>query len=216
MRLFKITETYELEVEPWVLMVPEFNLLFKRDKGSPGDYRGDRKLKAKKLLGYIYMCLDFTSPIKEWDEIPKREEALRYQGLVPEDIDDKVLEAWDVYEELLLQSAPSLKTLRSIKKGQDALNKYFEEVDFDKKDKLGKAFYTPESYITNIAKLPLMNKAIKEYERAVEAELKEGSGVRGKNATLGRKEGKRRDIVWREGGPPEGDSESAELQTTEL
>src|SRR5882757_1802162 len=132
MRLFKITDTYELELEPWVLLVPEFNALLKRDKGSEGDYRGDKKKMAKKQLAYIYFCLDFTSPIRELYEGERGVEALRYTGLTEEDIDDKVMEAYKEYEKMLYNSAPSLKTLQSIKKGLIKLNEYFEGVDFDK------------------------------------------------------------------------------------
>lgn len=216
MRLFKITETYELELEPWVLLVPEFNALIKRDKGSEGDYRGDKKKLARKQLAYIYFCLDFTSPIRESDDEERKTEALRYTGLTPEDIDDKVMEAYDEYNKLLYNSAPSLKTLQSIKKGLTALNQYFEKVNFETRDKLGKAYYTPEAYITNVGKLPMMNKAIREYESIVNAELKENTGVRGKG-TLGGKEGKRRDgKTWQEGGPPPGTADAPQLQTQEV
>lgn len=217
MRLFTISELYEVELnKEWIMMVPEFATLIRRDKGSQGDYRGDKKLKARKELAYLYFCLDFTSPLREWDEESRCLEALRYTGLSAEDIDDKVQEAWEVYEQLLLMAAPSLKTLISIRKGRAKLDLYFEEVDFDKRDKLGKVLYTPKDYMDNITKLSTMDRAIREYEKQVEAELKADTGIRGK-ATLGGKEGKRRaDKVWREGGPPEDDLDSPELETEEL
>lgn len=217
MRLFYISDLYEVELNrEWIMMVPEFMALIKRDRGSEGDYRGEKKLKAKKQLAYIYFCLDFTSPLREWDDIPRRQEALRYTGLVPEDIDDKVDDAWAVYEQLLLLAAPSLKTLNAIRKGRANLNKYFEEVDFEKKDKLGKSYYTPKDYMENIARLSTMDRAIKDYEKQVEAELKADTGIRGKG-TLGGKEGKRRaEKVWHEGGPPDDDPDSPDLETQEL
>lgn len=217
MRLFTINELYEVELnKEWVLLVPEFAVLIRRDKGSSGDYRGDKKLKAKRELAYLYFCLDFTSPLREWDDEERKTEALRYAGLSADDIDDKVLEAWTTYEALLLQSAPSLRTLQSIKKGRAKLDEYFEGVDFDKRDKLGKAYYTPKDYMDNITKLATMDRAIREYEKIVEAELKDEGGIRGKRE-LGGKEGTRRtDKVWQEGGPPSNDPDSADRQTIEL
>lgn len=210
MRLFFINEQYEVELnKEWILLIPEFSALLKRDKGSKGDYRGDLKLKARKELAYLYFCLDFTSPLRYWSEEDKKAEALRYTGLAEEDIDDKVMEAWAVYEKLLEQSARSLKTLKALNKGLDALDSYFQNVNFTEKDKLGKAYYTPEDYIGNITKLPKMRNALKEYEDAVEQELKADTGIRGK-ATLGGKEGKRKEKVWSEGGPPAEDLEAAD------
>lgn len=217
MRLFKVNEFYEVELDQeWIIMIPEFAVLIKRDKGSPSDYRGSRKLKAKKELAYIYYCLDFTSPLREWNEPERKIEALRYVGLVPDDIDDKVMDAWKTYEQLLLLSAPSLKTLSAIRKGRAKLDLYFQEVDFDKRDKLGKAYYTPKDYMANITKLAEMDQAIRSYEKQVEAELKADTGIRGK-ATLGGQEGKRRlKSVWKEGGPPDGDLDAPELELEEL
>lgn len=217
MRLFIINELYEVELnKEWVMMIPEFAVLIRRDKGSAGDYRGEKKLKAKRELAYIYFCLDFTSPLREWEDEERKAEALRYAGLSADDIDDKVLEAWTTYEALLLQSAPSLRTLQSIKKGRAKLDEYFEGVDFDKRDKLGKAYYTPKDYMDNITKLATMDRAIREYEKIVEAELKDEGGIRGKRE-LGGKEGTRRtDKVWQEGGPPSSDPDSADRETIEL
>lgn len=217
MRLFTINELYEVELnKEWVMMIPEFAVLIRRDKGSAGDYRGEKKLKAKRELAYIYFCLDFTSPLREWEDDERKAEALRYAGLSADDIDDKVLEAWTTYEVLLHQSSRSLKTLNALKKGMDQLDNYFQNVNFETRDKQGKAYYTPEAYIGNISKLPKMNEAVKQYEKMVEEELKADGGIRGKRE-LGGKEGTRRtDKVWQEGGPPSSDPDSADRETIEL
>lgn len=205
MKLFTITEQYEVELnKEWIMMVPELSAVLKADKGSPKDYRGEKKLKARRQLAFIYFMLDFTSPIREWDEIDRRGEAMRYCSLEEEDIDEVVMAAYDKYEELLELSSRSLKTLKALKAGMDNLDNYFRDVDFEKRDKQGKAAYTAESFITNITKLPKMNSAIQEYERQVQQELKEATGIQGKK-TLGGKEGKRASNAWHEGGPPAGD-----------
>jgi len=218
MRLLRVNEQYEVEVEPWVLLVPEFSVLFKRDKGSPGDYRGDKKLIARKQVAYVYFMVDFTSPIREWpDEALKQAEARRYTGLEEDQIDDLVEAAVDYYIDLQYKAAPSLKTLESIRKGRDGLNNYFEGINFKATDKLNRLINNPKDYIDSIARMGMMDDAINKYERRVYEELKAaGTGVRGKG-TLGGQEGKRREkAVWREGGPPAGDPDIADLETQEV
>lgn len=210
MKLFELNEHYEVELnKPWIAMIPEFQELIKRDKGSKGDYRGSLKLQARRELSYIYFMTDFHSPIRDFDEEKKHLEALKFARLEPKDIDAKVREALAVYENIQYENAPSLRTLNALKMGMANLDRYFKEVDFDKTDKQGKLKYTPEGYIANITKLPKMRTAIKEFELMVEAELKENTGIRGK-ATLGGMEGKR-DKVWKEGGPDEEPRETIEV-----
>lgn len=148
----------------------------------------------------------------------KEVEALRYVGLQKEDVDNELVStALEHYRQLQYNSAPSLKTLESIRKGRSKLNEYFENVDFDKTDKLGRAKYTAKEYIANIRDMKSMDDAVRDYEKQVMAELKQNTGVRGK-AVLGGKEGKRRgnEKVWVEGGPPQGDIESKDLETEEV
>lgn len=216
MRLFYINDSYEVELNrEWIVMIPEFQALIKRDKGSRGDYRGDLKLKAKKEFAYIYFVLDFTSPLRNWSLEDKKLEALRYVGLDVADIDDKVMEAYTTYEVLLAQSSRSLRTLQALHAGQDKIDAYFREVDFEKVDKQGKAFYSPEQYMNNITKLPKMNAAVKEYEKQVEEDLKADTGIRGK-ATLGGKEGHRRTEVWKEGTAPKDDPDAVDNELVGL
>jgi hypothetical protein len=107
-----------------------------------------------------------------------------------------------LYAEMQIENAPSLRTLNALKSGLKNLDKYFAEVDFEKLDSLKRQTYTPEAYIANITKLPKMRASIKEFERMVEEELRENTGIRGKSK-LGGMEGKRREKVWTEGGDPD-------------
>lgn len=215
MALFTINEQFEVELnKEWIMLIPEFAELLRRDKGSEGDYRGQKKLRARRELSYIYFMVDFHSPLRDFEEEKKQVEALKYCRLNEKDIDNKVKEAMALYEYMQYESAPSLRTLNALKLGMANLDKYFKEVDFDKTDKQGKLKYTPEGYIANITKLPKMRAAIKEFETMVQAELRENTGIRGK-ATLGAMEG-RRNKIWQEGGPPDDDLEAPELELEEI
>ena len=138
MRLFTINESNQVELnKPWIMLVPEFAILLRRDKGSEGDYRGDKKLKATKELTFIYFDLDFTSPIREWEDYERRQEAMRYADLTEADLDDKVMEAHAQYDKMLLGSSRSLKTLKAVELSLDQLDNYFETIDFTLTDKKG-------------------------------------------------------------------------------
>ena len=192
MRLFTINEDdYTVELnKPWIMLIPEFAVLLKRDKGSEGDYRGDKKLKARREFSFIYFDLDFTSPIREWDEHDRREEAMRYAGLTEKDIDDEVMQAHAVYDQLLKGSSRSLRTLKSVEVSLDQLDEYFETIDFTATDKKGELLHSANQYLSNLEKLGKAYSAIEAFKKRVAEELKGDLSIRG-TATMGRKEGKR-------------------------
>jgi hypothetical protein len=196
MRLFEIDENLQVELNKvWISLIPEFNYLLKRDKGSEGDYRGEKKLKARRELTFIYFDLDFTSPIREWDEFERREEAMKYAGLTEADLDDKVMAAHETYNKLLLNSSRSLKTLRAVEKSLDQLDSYFESIDFNAVDKKGELLHSANQYLTNLEKLGKSYAAVEAFKKRVGEELKGEGSIRGANI-LGRKEGTKRE--WKE------------------
>ena len=191
MRLFEIGPDYLVELNKvWIALIPEFANLLKRDKGSAGDYRGEKKLKARREFAFIYFDLDFTSPIREWDEFERREEAMKYAGLTEADMDAAVMDAHRKYNELLLKSSRSLKTLRAVEKSLDAMDQYFEGIDFKERDKKGEMVHNPNTHLKNIEGLGKAYDALDKFRKRVEEELKGDQSIRGA-ATLGLKEGKR-------------------------
>ena len=197
MRLFTIDNNFQVELnKEWIALIPEFNVLLKRDKGSEGDYRGDKKLKARREFTFIYFDLDFTSPIREWEEFERRQEAMKYAGLVEADMDDKLMEAHALYSRLLEGSSRSLKTLKAIEKSLDQLDDYFETIDFSERDKKGEPVHSANQYLTNLEKVGKSYTAVEQFKKRVAEELKGDAGIRGQN-TLGRKESTKRD-AWTE------------------
>jgi len=197
MRLFTINENFQVELnKPWIMLVPEFANLLRRDKGSEGDYRGDKKLKATKEFTFIYFDLDFTSPIREWEDFERREESMRYAGLTEADLDDKVMEAHAHYDTMLLGSSRSLKTLKAVETSLDQLDSYFENIDFSLTDKKGELLHSASQYLTNLEKLGKAYSAVEAFKKRVAEELKGDASIRGQN-TLGRKESVKRE-PWAE------------------
>lgn len=197
-KLFEIDENRELVLnKPWILLVPEFAALLARDKGSKGDYRGDKKLKARKELAFIYFMEDFSSPIRDWEAEEKLKEAKYYADLQDKDIDEAVETARVKYADMMLKSSRSLRTLKSVYTGMDALDEYFENIDFKKTDKMGKLLNDPTSFAANITKLNKVYDEIRNFEKRVEEEMKQAaSGIRGPNSVLGDKEGQKK--TWSE------------------
>ena len=176
MQLFVVKEN-EVEVNsPWIRLIPAFNVLF----DSRASY--NRQAKPKKVMAYIYFILDYGSPLRNWVDDEKEEQALLYSGLEKEDVSvAAVKEAMRVYEELQIKACRPLKTYRSSLSGLDKMDEYFKNINFDLVDKQGKLLYSPNQFISNLA---LMNKAYNELEKLsarIEQEMANNSGIRGKS-----------------------------------
>jgi len=194
MKLFELDiDTNEIKLNrPWLWMVPEFADLLRRDKGSPSDYDGRRKLKAKKEFTYIYFMVDFASPLRDWEPDEKHKEAMYYANLEEKDIDDGVKIARKKYEELFLKAARSLRTYNALLKTLDAMDSYYENLDFTETDKKGELLHNPLTVANSVDKLDKMHTAVANFAKRVEEELTQGpSSIRG-TAELGDNEGKKK------------------------
>lgn len=202
MRLFEIDETHNVRPnKEWIALIPEFANLLKRDKGSPGDGEGRKKLKARKELSYIFFFCDFASPIRDWLPEEKEQEALYYAGLTTEDLKDEGMKAAIAkYEELQVKAARSLRTYKSIKKGLDSLDHYMEHVNFTDVDKKGELLHDPDKYAKLIERMTKVYQQLREFEKFVEDDLKQGADSIQGNRTLGDQEVKRNPAVkaWSE------------------
>lgn len=189
MKLFTLDENQQVDLnKEWIHLVPEFSTLLKRDRGSKGDSDGRKKLKARQEFTYIYFMWDFSSPLRDWEEHERHEEALRYAGLTEANMDKDLVTASNHYNMLLMKSARSLRTLRAVQKSLDSLDTHFEQIDFTKTDKKGELLHNPNSYLANLQKLDAAYTAVEKFEKRVMDEL---SGVSNKirgTATLGKKE----------------------------
>ena len=170
--------------KPWLSLIPEFQDLFRLNGGKVSYERSN----GKKYIAYIYFMLDFSSPLREWEEEKRKAEALRYTNLTEQDIKQpRVKAALEYYEMLQTSVCRALRSYKAAQKGLDKMDEYFENIDFTQTDKQGKLLYTPNQYIDNIAKT---NKAYDELEKLakrVDTELTQSTGIRGQ-AELGERE----------------------------
>lgn len=197
MRLFEVDENYELVLnKPWIAMIPEFAEIIKRDKGSEGDYRGSKKLRARRELAFVYFMQDFSSPIRDWEPEEKRKEALYYAGMTEKDVDEALEKALEKYSELMLKASRSLRTLKAMYKGLDALDDYFANLDFTATDKKGELKHDPTGFANQMTKMNKVYDELRNFEKRVEEDMKQATGIRGPNSTLGDMEGQKR--TWSE------------------
>jgi len=202
MRLFEVGSDYRcLLNKEWLLLIPQFAKLIRRDKGSAGDYDGRRKLKTIKEFTFIYHISDPRSPLENFQEDERREKSLQYAELEEKDIDDDVMDALSEYELLLEYSSPSLPLLRAAKRTNSKLIIHFDTIDFGEKDNRGQLVHSASAHITNVSKLKVLHDNIAAFERIVIDELKEQKGTRGKTE-LGDKEQKGSTRKWLEGSAP--------------
>jgi hypothetical protein len=183
----------------WIWMVPEFKEILVRSKPVKGDADGRKKLHAQRVFTWIYMMVDFKSPLRDMTDEDRLAEALRCSDLEPEDITDQVRRALDVYDAYQDNAARSLRTLKSMRKSLKQLDNYFETIDFNAKDKKGELLHSAKEYLANLGSVKKAYESYEEFEDRVYRELTKGESVRGAKV-LGGKEGKR--TSWQEGRRP--------------
>jgi hypothetical protein len=202
MRLFEIDETHNVRPnKEWIALIPEFAHLLKRDKGSPGDAEGRKKLRARRELAYIFFFCDFASPIRDWLPEEKQKEALYYVGMNEEDLKDEGLQAAIAkYEELQMKNARSLRTYNAMKKGLDNLDKHLEAIDFTAVDKKGEMLNDPLKHAQLMERMTGLYTKLRDFERFVEDDLKKTEATIQGNRQLGDQEAKRNPAVkpWSE------------------
>ena len=184
MTLLELNSENEIILKPWVKLIPEFKELFRQyGKVKFSHSRGE------KLIKYIYFMLDFTSPLRNWNDTTKEEEARRYAGLTEEEVRTckDLKAAMELYITMQQNNCRPLRTFIAAKKGMDAMDEYLENVNFTEVDKQGKLKFTPNQFIDNLSKTNKAYDELYKLEKRVETELENNTGSRG-TSTLGDKE----------------------------
>lgn len=190
MVLFNINEDtglVELNKE-WLQLIPEFKLLFYNSISTPRTSNVKSLVIASKRFAYIYFLLDFSSPLYNWEESKKKEEALRYSGIKETEAEAKVmLNAIKKYKELQEHQSMALKTYGAVKVAIERLNAHIQDIDFTKVDANDKPIHDPNKFIMSVASINKMYKELKALETTVIDELKANTKIRG-SATMGDRE----------------------------
>lgn len=196
MVLFEIDrDTTQVRInKPWMLLVPEFAVLIKRDKGESYKVNGKSvrlHVRYMKEFTFIYFYTDFGSPIYDYEDSERLKEAMYYSGIkTEEDLDDKVWAAVTRYEYMMVKGARSLRTYKALLKTMDAMDLYLETINFAAKTKTGELVNSPDKIASTVEKMDKMHTSIENFRKRVDNELKQQGTIRGA-ATLGDNEDKR-------------------------
>jgi hypothetical protein len=202
-RLFIVDNNNEIDLnKEWLHLIPEFSKILHRRWLCEGDADGRKKVMARRIFGYIYLTVDYASPLFTWVEEARHEEAIKMMQLKPGDLEsDGVKAAIEKYDEMQNESTPALQALRSMYSALRHMNEYLKTINLNAVDKQGKPLHTPASITRAVKEMNSAYDAVNTMERRVLEDLKkEANTIRG-TATLGGKEGKR-NKEWKEGASP--------------
>lgn len=116
MRLLKVNENLDIEIDGEILEIAEFKYLQKRIRSCKEDKDGRRKLVAKKELAYVYHMGSPDSPYMSYSdkERPKRLAVDLFGDISPDWRPDEVIQqAINKYKELT--HYPSVKVLCTLR-----------------------------------------------------------------------------------------------------
>lgn len=199
-RLFIVDNNNEIDLnKEWLHLIPEFSKILHRRWLCEGDSDGRKKLMARRIFGYIYLTVDYASPLFTWTDEARHEEAIKSMELKSGDLEsDGVKEAIHKYDEMQRDSTPALQALQSMHSALRHMNDFLKTIDLNAVDKMGKPLHTPASITRAIKDMNAAYDSVSTMERRVMEDLKkEANTIRG-TATLGGKEGKR-NREWKEG-----------------
>lgn len=155
MRLLRFSQDsdFGVEVAPEAVLLKPFKALIARDKGSPGDSQGRRKLRALKELTYIFFyCDTFESVYAKMDRDARHLELMEYLEFDKDPRKDpKFQEALEYY--IQINKTKFEELLESAYVGIDGVQRYFESFDIDEKDDDDKPVFKVMDLINALGKL---------------------------------------------------------------
>jgi hypothetical protein len=192
MKLIKRNENNELEVADEVLMIKEFRAIVRRDRGTPGDTQGRKKLGAIKELAFIYFYVDFNSPYSAYRTdkdnllLDVRFQKVRDAvGLPSSWFPDELIDAaCDRYREL--QHTLELDFLEAAQEAAHKIIDYFGEIDYSRTVQ-GKPIYNPKDTIMILKQAGATLDGIEDLRERVKRSLESSVKVHG-GGKVGRRE----------------------------
>lgn len=163
MKLFTV-ENHQIIVEPEILIIPEFNKLYKRD-------RSKNKTSCMAEFAYIFHTCDWSSPYRNYTDTAERKQKVA-ASFIKDDKwkeDAEIKAAIDKYEEL--SKTPLMGLLEDSYHLVDVLRKYFRSANA--------ATVDSSRAMDNLQKLSKVVESMKALEQAVAKEKSESSKVRG-------------------------------------
>jgi hypothetical protein len=156
MELLVKTGELTAEFSAEALLVPEFDRIKRRDRGSDGDSQGRTKIKAKKFFAFIYFYCHPHSNYIGYVTKPEdvREFAIKKDLHIDEDWklgkDEDMQKAIAKYREIAM--TPEERLLVSAYNALGKLESYFDSLDLDLRDE-GKPVYSARDLVFNLSNM---------------------------------------------------------------
>ena len=158
-------------MNPTILWIPEFKVLWDRDKTK-------HKGTAVKEISYIVLLYSFKSPYLAYSEKDRRIKILQdYFNGEDWKPDDTVKAAIKRYNEL--QETATTRLLNASLRLCDKVTEYFDSIDFNQKDKLGKPIHTLNDVVKNMKDVGPVVKSLESLKDQVLKEQMDKSIIRG-------------------------------------
>jgi len=158
-------------MNPTILWVPEFRILWDRDKSK-------HKERAVNEISYIVFLHDFRSPYMAYPTTDRENRIKKdYFNSTDWQPDDEIKTAIAKYKEL--QSSPISRLLQSAMDTCDKMTDYFNGIDFKKVDHNGKPIFTLKEESSVMKDIGDIVSSLESLKDKVEKEQMERGSIRG-------------------------------------
>ena len=175
----------KIVITPIVLLIPEFNAIWERDKSQ-------EKERAKKDIAYIYFLCDYASIYNSYPlevRVSKvSEDLMGKRNYRPDELIQKAIERYNEF-----QNTPAVTSLKSVRKNMETttsvlsaiqkeikenMETYINNPGKDKEDLMEKTLKNLEKIQKIINQYPSTIKMLSELEEQVKKEIATGGGIR--------------------------------------
>lgn len=158
-------------MNPTILWIPEFKVLWDRDKTK-------NKGSAVKEISYIVFLYSFKSPYLAYSEKDRKIKILQdYFAGAEWEPDEAVKAAIKRYNDL--QETATTRLLNASLRLCDKVTEYFDSIDFNEKDKMGKPIHSLTDVVKNMKDVGPVVKSLESLKDQVLREQMDKSIIRG-------------------------------------
>lgn len=166
---------------PDLLLINEFKQLMEPERNKCKlDPTGKESLRAFREFQYIYLAIHWNSPLRDFPEQERHQEALKDSGITEEEFNNPEFRAACRKFRSLQESNRSIRLLQAAQTTADNLMDYFNNiVDFGLRKEDGSPIYKTKDVIAEISNLHKVHEELTILEAQVKKELQELSTIRG-------------------------------------
>ena len=159
-------------LDPEKIAIPEFLVIWNADKSED-------KIKAERLLTYIYFLCDYNSPYAIYPENERKNILMEdYMKDYKKEIKkSSMINAIEKYK--AFQQTTSMKLLEAAKVACNKLSDYFHGVDFKELDENGKPVYNAKDVALNLKSIGGIIESLNKTTDQVKKEITSSSKIRG-------------------------------------